>query len=109
MAFNEPSTSSGSIAVTAGTQIVPNNTNDAQGGAPASGVLVSAQVVAAGAAATMQIYDGTSTSGVLLVSLQAATNATQFANIAQGIAFVNGLFVVVTGTGAKGVLSYTLN
>lgn len=102
--MNQPSTSSGAIAVTAGAQVVPANSVASQ---LVSGVLTNLQCLAGSAAGTVMIYDGTSTSGVLLASLNAVpTGTTQFANISNGVCFTKGLFIVVSGTGAQAVVHY---
>lgn len=94
----QPGTSSGSIGVTAGTQTVTG-----------SGVLLLGQITAAAATSTIQIYDGTSTSGLLLCNLSVVANTSQNAIVEGGLVFNTGLFVVVTGTAAVGLLSYRRN
>jgi len=104
MGYSQPATSSGAIAVTAGTSVIPAATTAGQ---VKSGILTAVQCVAGSAAGSVMIYDGNSTSGLLLVSLTGVpSGTTQFANIANGVAFANGLFIVVSGTGAQAVVHY---
>jgi len=73
-----------------------------------SGVVTSVSITAGGGAAgTISVYDGTSTSGILLVTLAGVPQGTsQFANIANGVAFATGLYVVVSGTASVGTVHY---
>jgi hypothetical protein len=92
----QPGTSSGSIAVTAGTQVVSG-----------PGLLTYAQCVGGSAAGTVTIYDGTSTSGLLLVNIAGVPiGTTGTADISSQVVFNTGLFVVVAGTGSTGCLHY---
>lgn len=92
----EPSTSSGSIAVTTGVQQVVGQ-----------GILTYASVVGGTTGNALTIYDGLSTSGLLLAEVKNATAVSQDANIpAVGVRYNVGLFVVVSGTGSTAVLHY---
>ncbi len=97
--MNQPGTSSGAIAATSGAQQITG-----------PGVLLWAQLQGASGTDVFTIYDGTSTGGLMLCSLEAkvaATNVT--ANISQGVCFNTGLYVVVTGTSSTGILHYRRN
>lgn len=99
----QPSTSSGSIAVTAGAAVITNTSQ------VNSGILKYVSVTGGSAAGTIRVYDGTSTSGVLLAEIAgAAIGVTIAQNLSDGVAFASGLFVVVSGTGSTGVLHYIL-
>jgi hypothetical protein len=97
--MNQPGTSTGAIAVTAGAQTITG-----------PGVLLSVECVGGSAAGTVTVYDGTSTSGLRLCSLAGvAIGVTQVASFPQGIVFNTGLFVVVAGTASTGCLTYRRN
>lgn len=97
--MNQPGTSSGAIAVTAGSQVVTGG-----------GVLLYVECDSGSAAGTVTVYDGTSTSGLLLSNLKGVPiGTTGNAHIPQGVVFNNGLFVVVSGTASVGVVHYRLN
>ena len=92
----EPAISSGAIAVTTGAQQVTGQ-----------GVLTYASLLGGTTANTFAIYDGTSTSGTLLAEVINTAVVSQDANIpAHGVQFQFGLYVVVSGSGSKGVLHY---
>jgi len=59
-------------------------------------------------AATLQVYDGTSSSGVLLASLSiaATTAAPQSFTYNKPVVANKGLFTVLTGTGASFLMHY---
>lgn len=91
-------TSTGAIAVTAGTQSVVMES-----------AVTDVQLVSNGtAAASMQVYDGTSTSGVLVANLTVPASTTQgtFQPFNIPVKCNKGIFVVVTGTGAQGIVHY---
>lgn len=94
-----PSTSSGSIGVTAGTAV-----------ATKAGLLCNVVLNPGSAASSITIYDNASAaSGTVLLSLVAAASSSSVtANINYPIVACNGLFVVVAGTAATAVISYTL-
>ncbi len=94
----QPGTSTGSIAVTAGTQSVTG-----------PGVLLLSQLTAAAATATVTVYDGTSTAGLQLSNLSAVANTSVNAAVEGGVVFNTGLYVVVTGVGGTAILSYRKN
>ena len=97
--MNQPGTSSGSIAVTTGTQQVTG-----------SGILLFAQLVGGSTANAFTIYDGTSTSGKMLANIQNATAGVSASeDFAQGVVFNTGLYVVVSGTSSTGILHFRLN
>ncbi len=93
--MNQPGTSSGQIAVTSGAQTVTG-----------AGVLLSAELLGGTTANAFTIYDGTSTSGLMLANLQNVTAVTVQEAFPQGVCFNTGLYVVVSGTGSKGCLHY---
>ncbi len=95
---DQPLTSSGAIAVTAGTQVMTG-----------PGVLGSATITAAAANSTVQVYDGTSTAGLLLMSAATTANTSNGDSVDQGLVFNTGLFVVVTGAAAVGTVKYRRN
>ena len=102
----EAATSSGAIAVTAGAAVVPSASRTSQLN---SGVLTSVQCVAGSAAGTVTVYDGTSTAGTILASLNGVpVGTTQFANISIPVVFSTGLYVVVSGTGTTAILHYVV-
>ena len=91
-------TSSGAIATTAGSQVVALES-----------YVTDVQLLSNGtAAATMQVYDGTSTSGVLVASLTVPASTIQgtFQPFNIPVCCNKGIFVVVTGTGAQGIVHY---
>lgn len=97
--MNQPGTSTGAIALTAGTQSVTG-----------SGILLSVECVGGSAAGTVTVYDGTSTGGTRLASLAGvAIGTTQVVTFPQGVVFNKGLFIVVSGTGATGSATFRLN
>lgn len=96
--MEQPATSSGAIAVTAGVQKVTG-----------TGVLLLAQIMSAAATSTIIVYDGTSTSGLVLAQLSAAATTTSISNLSAGIVFNTGLFVAVTGLASSGLIAYRLN
>ena len=103
--MHEPGTSSGSIAVTAGTQLIPLNANNTS-----DGILLHIECTGGSSAGTIQVYDGTSTAGILLAQVAGVpAGTTQSHYFSNGVAFVNGLFVVVSGTGSVGLVHYKLN
>lgn len=101
--MSQPCTSSGSIAVTAGASVIPAASGTSQ---LKSGTFHTLTITAAAATATCQLYDGTSTSGVLLATLSCVANTTEALNISDGCAYDAGLFIVVTGVGAIAVVHY---
>lgn len=95
----QPGTSSGSIAVTAGAQKITG-----------PGVLLSANLMGGTTANHFTIYDGTSTSGLLLIDLANVTAGVSLpSNFEGGLVFNTGIFVVVSGTGSTGSFTYRLN
>lgn len=95
----QPGTSSGQIAVTSGTQQTTG-----------PGVLMSAELLGGTTANAFTIYDGTSTSGTMLANIQNVTaGVSVFETYPSGIAYNYGLYVVVSGTGSKGILTYRQN
>lgn len=96
--MNQPATSTGEIAVTAGTQQVTG-----------PGVLLHAELLGGTTANAFTIYDGTSTAGLKLVNVQNVTaGVAVIDDLAQGVVFNTGLFVVVSGTGSKGIAHYRI-
>lgn len=94
--MSSPGTSSGSIAVTVGTQVVSG-----------PGRLCLAQCTAGSAAGTMSVYDGTSTSGLLLAQIAGVPiGTTQTCEVSNTVVFNTGLFVVVSGTASTGLIHY---
>lgn len=97
--MNQPGTTSDSIAVTTGAQKVTG-----------PGVLLFAQLLGGSTANAFTIYDGTSTSGKMLVNLQNVTAGVSVSeNLSQGVVFNVGLYVVVSGTSSTGILHYRAN
>lgn len=97
--MNQPATSTGSIAVTAGAQTITG-----------PGVLLFAQLMGGTTLNAMTIYDGTSTSGLMLINLQnVVANTNTIAQPPQGVVFNTGLFIVVSGTGSTGIAHYRRN
>lgn len=96
--LTKQATSTGSLAVSAGAQAVSIEC-----------MVTYIQLISnATAAATMQIYDGTSTSGVLLASLSIPATTTPPQTVSFNIpVYANkGVFYVITGTGATGIVHY---
>ena len=97
--MNQPGTSSGEIAVTAGTQVVTG-----------SGVLLHVELLGGTTANAVTIYDGTSTSGTKIANVQnVSAGVTSVKDIAQGIVFNTGLYVVVSGAGSTGNVVFRRN
>lgn len=94
----EPGTSSGAIGVTGGVQTVTG-----------PGVLLLAQITAAAAVSTLIVYDGTSTSGLVLANISVVANTTQSSMPECGIAFNTGLFIVTTGAASSSLVVYRRN
>lgn len=95
----QPGTSTGSIAVTSGSQKVTG-----------PGILLYANLVGGTTGNHLTVYDGTSTSGLLLIDLANVTaGVSTSANFEGGIVFNTGLYVVVSGSGSTGSLTYRLN
>ena len=105
MSRQQPATSSGSLT-TVSTTVIPSNAAASQ---LLSGMLMTVNLIAgSGAAATMSVYDGLSSSGLLLATLAAAQGTTNTLQLANGVAFANGLTVAISGTAATGVVHYIL-
>lgn len=97
--MNQPGTSTGAIAVTAGVQQISG-----------PGVLLFASCTGGSAAGTLTIYDGTSTSGLRLIDLAGVgIGVSQTAPTEGGVVFNTGLFVVVSGSGSIGIIHYRRN
>ena len=97
--MDQPGTSSGAIAVTTGAQTITG-----------PGILLNASLIGGTTANVFTIYDGTSTSGIMLANIQNTTAGVSSQEHYQGgIVFNTGLYVVVSGTGSKGLLTYRLN
>lgn len=104
--MSQPATSSGSIAVTVGAQVVPSASATSQ---LMSGYLTSVVCTGGSAAGTVSVYDGTSTAGLLLCTLAGVPiGTTEVFNISEGVVFSRGLFIVVSGTGSSAVLHYVV-
>lgn len=91
-------TSTGAIATTTGVQSVTLEC-----------AVTDVQLVSNGtAASSMQVYDGTSASGVLVANLTVPASTTQgtFQPFNIPVKCNKGVFVVVTGTGAQGIVHY---
>lgn len=103
--MGQPCTSSGSIAVTAGASVIPTNAATSQ---LKSGTVSAVILTPAAAASSCQLYDGTSTSGILIASLTAVANgaSTIWAIGDEGVAYANSLFIVVAGTAATAMVHY---
>lgn len=67
--------------------------------ATAPGVLQGAKLVAAAAAATAVLHDGTSNAGPVLAKLSAAANGSD--DLVVPLVFHAGVYVVLTGAGAQ--------
>lgn len=105
--MSQPATSSGSIAVTAGAAVIPAATRTSQ---VYSGIFYALTVSGGSAAGTATVYDGTSTSGVVIAQLSGvAIGTSQTFNISNGCAFANGLFIVVSGTASTALVHYLID
>lgn len=104
--MTQPSTSSGSIAVTAGASVIPAGASASQ---VRSGILKYVSATGGSAAGTVRVYDGSSTAGVLLIEVAGVPiGLTQTVELSDGVAFAGGLFIVVAGAGSTAVCHYIL-
>lgn len=99
MASQARATSTGSLAATTGAQAIAIGCS-----------VTDVQLVSNGTvAATMQIYDGKDTTGVMLanLSIPASTATPQFMAFNIPVYADKGVYYVITGTGATGIIHYT--
>lgn len=91
-----------SSGVTAGAQIIPNLPAGGRGG-----LLHLVQVAALGASTgTIVVYDAVNSTTNQIYELTVPTTWSDRYDFGGGLAFKNGLYIVVTGTGAVARLSW---
>lgn len=102
------STSSGSLAVSTGANVIPSATRTS---GVSSGRVMGLSITPAAAVSTLSIYDNNvgDASGLLLERLTVPANSsTVVIAYDDGTAFANGLSYVLSGTGAIAVIRYVI-